>query len=72
MDKEDDDGGYDSDFPSYIDEEITGPMKYVSNVQKSLTNMTESHSKQIKWAVLGCVYILYMTFLSMLSKKTFD
>ncbi|KAE9551262.1 hypothetical protein FO519_005519 [Halicephalobus sp. NKZ332] len=69
---ENQDDGYDSDFPEYEDAEVTGVMKYVSVAQNRLDNFTKSNSTIIKYCIIGILIILYHVWLGFAISKSFD
>jgi len=71
-DDENNQDGYDSDFPEYDDEEVKGIMRYVSTVQTTIDNFTKKNAKIIKFGVLAVVIVLYHVWLGFAISKSFS
>lgn len=49
--------------PEYLDEEVTGPMRYVAVVQNGVEGFVETHSRQIKWGAFILLVIAFHVYL---------
>ncbi|VDM38070.1 unnamed protein product [Toxocara canis] len=58
--------------PEYLDEEVTGPMRYVALVQNSLENFVENYNKHIKWGIFVLVVIAFHVYLVFALTRNFD
>lgn len=62
----------DDDEPKYLDEEITGPMKYVAVVQHGIEHFVEKYNSHIKWGIFIIIIIGFHVYLGFALDRNFD
>ncbi|VDK45707.1 unnamed protein product [Anisakis simplex] len=51
------------DEPEYLDEDVTGPMKYVAVVQDGIGGFVTKYNKYLKWAIGLIILLLFHAYL---------